>query len=321
MSYYLGQASHDEHGTYYYGQAGDQTGTEVAIAKFYSYPWNVILRPTDPELARKSANAMIDACKNDRGLGYDMAQRNTAYAQWLKVGKKIANITVPSEVDCSSLTSLCITEAGLDILSGRSNAPVTSNLRGILLATGKYKAFTGSALTDPSNLKRGDVLLSEGHHVAIFLGTSKEKVGGEEPVNDFGIVYAAHCQKDGWKSEVHDGLTAGTVGESKRMEALKIKCPKAKEGEVQMKVSAKAHIEGIGWMDVPEAEEITIGTTGQGKRLEAVELTFTNVPEGKSVYYQAHVQTFGWQAKVTNGFPVGTTGMSKSIEAFKIWCC
>lgn len=320
MAYYLGQASHDERGDYYYGAAGDQTGTEVAISKFYSYPWNVVLRPKDAELARKSANSMIDACSNDRGFGYDMGQRNTAYAEWVKVGK-IANITKACEVDCSSLVSLCITEAGLDILSGRSNAPVTSNLRSVLLGTGKYEALTGSLLTDASKLKRGDVLLSEGHHTAIFLGTSKEKVeDAEQPKNDFGIYYQAHVQKYGWMDKKHDGLTAGTVGESKRMEALKVTCPKAKDGEPQMKVSGKAHIEGIGWVDVPEAEEIILGTTGESRRLESVELTFTNVPKDKKVYYQAHCASIGWQAKVENGFPVGTTGMKKSIEAFKIWC-
>lgn len=316
MAYYLGEASHDEHGSCWYnGQAGDQTGDEVAIHKWYSYPWNVVLRPKNAELARKSANAMIDACRNNK-IGYDMNQRNTAYTQW-KQTKDIAKIATACECDCSSLVSLCITQSGVDVLTGRSNAPVTSTLKSILYNTGAYEILTGSLLTDPSKCKRGDVVLSEGHHVAIFLGTSTDKVESteEKPVNDFGIKYQAHVQGKGWMDVKHDGLTAGTVGESRRMEALKVTCP---EG---LKVSGKAHIQGTGWVAYPEATEITLGTTGKSKRLEAVELTFTGVPEGKKVYYQAHCETYGWQDKVENGFPVGTTGMAKSIQAFKIWCC
>lgn len=37
-----------------------------------------------------------------------------------------------------------------------------------------------------------------------------------------------------------------------------------------------------------------------------------------SVVYQTHVQTIGWQAKVSNGAISGTTGQSKRLEALNI---
>jgi N-acetylmuramoyl-L-alanine amidase CwlA len=166
----------------------------------------------------------------------------------------------------------------------------------------------------------GDESKWRAFHAALTASTSTPKEE-EKPVNDFGIKYSAHVQGKGWLPVVHDGLIAGTTGESRRLEALKIVCPKAKEGETQIKVSGKAHIQGIGWKSYGEAEELIIGTTGESRRLEAVELTFTGIPSGKKIHYQAHCQSIGWQAEVLNGFPVGTTGMKKSIEAFKIWCC
>ena len=166
---YIAESGHDEHGRYTGGKAGDQTGQECYVHEYYNYPWNVFIEPIDDYLARDIANNGIDAANNDH-IGYDQWQRNSAYAEWKKVGS-IAKITKDCEVDCSALVSLCITQAGCDILTGRSNAPVTSTLRSILLNTGKFRRVSAPT-------KRGTICLSEGNHVAIYLGTSKEKKGG-----------------------------------------------------------------------------------------------------------------------------------------------
>lgn len=326
MTVYIGGARHDEHGSCYEnGKAGDQTGTEVAISAWWNYPWGAVYRCKDEKIRQILANNMIDATCNEK-IGYDMNDRNSLYKYWKAQGRDIAKVTTACECDCSSLVSLCVTQAGIDILTGTVNAPVTATLGDYLMKTGKFEKLTGKILTDPSLLVRGDILVKPYGHTEIVLGTSKEKVVINEEkkdaaVNDFGIEYSAHVQGKGWLPVVHDGLIAGTTGESRRLEALKIVCPKAKEGETQIKVSGKAHIQGIGWKSYGEAEELIIGTTGESRRLEAVELTFTGLPSGKKIHYQAHCQSIGWQAEVLNGFPVGTTGMKKSIEAFKIWCC
>ena len=156
---YLGQASIDERGTFRNGKAGDNNGKEVAIRSYYNYPWNVFLAPKSTDLGDKIANAMIDACNNNH-IGYDMNQRNTAYTQWKKYGS-IEKIATDCETDCSALTSLCVTQAGVDILKNTINAPTTSTLRKVLLATGKFEVVI-------SPTKRGTICLKEGSHVAIF---------------------------------------------------------------------------------------------------------------------------------------------------------
>ena len=37
------------------------------------------------------------------------------------------------------------------------------------------------------------------------------------------VVYRAHVADKGWLPEVHDGQTAGTTGEARRMEAVEIR--------------------------------------------------------------------------------------------------
>lgn len=150
---------------------------------------------------------------------------------------------------------------------------------------------------------------------AILGGESMDEVKqpASKAVNDFGIKYKAHCQAIGNCTEVHDGQIAGTVGLSKRLEALTITCPDG------MKVSAKAHIQRKGWVTYDAAKEITIGTTGEALRLEAFELNFEGVPKDKTVKYAAHIQSIGW-TNSENHFPIGTMGQSLRIEAVKIWC-
>lgn len=46
----IGHARSDERGKYAGGQAGDQTGNEVAITEFYSRPWDVVFWAKDPAI-------------------------------------------------------------------------------------------------------------------------------------------------------------------------------------------------------------------------------------------------------------------------------
>lgn len=186
---FLGQASHDERGdSYYNGQAGDQTATEVSITGYYNYPWNVFLEPIDNSFGHRVANAMVDACNNNH-IGYDMNERNSCYTEWKKAGS-LAKITNDCETDCSALVSLCVTEAGHDILSETTNAPTTWTLKGILLGTGKFREVN-------SPVKRGTVLLNTQNHVAIFLGNTTGKVEVIEDLKGGTNMYCTFEMTDG----------------------------------------------------------------------------------------------------------------------------
>jgi len=130
---------------------------------------------------------------------------------------------------------------------------------------------------------------------------------------DVGVTYKAHVQNIGWQDWVSDGLTAGTTGQSLRLEALNIGLTNSLSG---MRIKYKAHVQNIGWQDWVY-DSSTAGTMGQSLRLEAIQIELENAP-GYSVEYQAHVQNIGWQNWGSDGATAGTTGQSLRVEALRI---
>ena len=130
------------------------------------------------------------------------------------------------------------------------------------------------------------------------------------------IQYEAHVSNIGWMSSKRDGSTAGTTGQSKAMEDLKVSILNpVEDGSVQI----DAHVSGIGWQgwDTPSASEG--GTTGQGRAVEAVRLRLTgSLARDYDVYYRVCASNIGWMAWAKDGEEAGTTGMSCSLEAVQI---
>lgn len=149
---------------------------------------------------------------------------------------------------------------------------------------------------------------------AILEGANASPQKDSKPVNDIGTVkYSAHVQGYGWLKEVHNGMVAGTEGESRRLEAFKLDL-----GGITCDI--KTHVQGVGWKTIKDVTKDTvIGTTGKAKRLEAFEVcNVQGVPEGKKLHYSAHVQGVGW-ISATQGYPVGSMAQGKRIEAVKFW--
>ena len=134
--------------------------------------------------------------------------------------------------------------------------------------------------------------------------------------NKMHIQYEAHVSNIGWMSSKRDGSTAGTTGQSKSVEDLKVSILNpVVDGSVQI----NANVSGIGWQgwDTPSASEG--GTTGQGRAVEAVRLRLTgSLAKGYDVYYRVHASNIGWMAWAKDGEEAGTTGMSCSLEAVQI---
>nr|WP_320026225.1 GerMN domain-containing protein [uncultured Acetobacterium sp.] len=130
---------------------------------------------------------------------------------------------------------------------------------------------------------------------------------------ELGVSYQAHVQNIGWQSAAVDGATAGTTGQSLRLEALKLQFANA-PGEAGIKY--QAHVQNIGWQSIVSNGQ-EAGTTGQSLRLEALKITLENLP-GYSLEYRGHVQNIGWMPWVTDGEIVGTTGQSLRLEAIEI---
>lgn len=118
------------------------------------------------------------------------------------------------------------------------------------------------------------------------------------------LQYQAHVQDIGWQSILSNGQTAGTTGQSKRVEAIKITSPN---------IQYRVHMADIGWGAWSTSGSIA-GTTGQSRRIEAIEIK-SNIP----LKAKAHVQDIGWQKEVSGyNIMIGTIGQSKRLEAFTI---
>ena len=127
------------------------------------------------------------------------------------------------------------------------------------------------------------------------------------------IIYSAHVKDIGWQDYVQDGEIAGTVGESLRVEALKIKLVNVPS---TAHIKYRAYVYGKGWQDYVQDGEIA-GTTGKNRMIEAIQIEIEGL-EKYTVEYQAHVQDIGWQVWALNGMDAGTIEQGLRIESARI---
>ena len=139
-----------------------------------------------------------------------------------------------------------------------------------------------------------------------------EEKPDEEPKKEPSICYTTHIQDIGWQNQVKDGEMAGTEGQAKRLEAIKITL-KDLSG---VKIKYQTHIQDIGWQDW-KYDGTLAGTEGQSKRLEAIKIELEE-SDKYSIMYRVHIQDIGWQDWRYDGEKAGTEGQSKRLEAIKI---
>lgn len=173
MAVKIGHASIDERGKASGGVAGDQTGKEVCTREWYNKSWISVIRAKDSKIAEKIAKAMEAACANDK-IGYDQSQRTTLYTEAKAKNWDLSKITKACETDCSALVAVCVNAAGVTV----SKDIYTGNEESALKNTGKFEVLKESKyLTSDAYLKRGDILLSNGH-TAVALSNGAKATGG-----------------------------------------------------------------------------------------------------------------------------------------------
>ena len=132
-----------------------------------------------------------------------------------------------------------------------------------------------------------------------------------EPVN--AVNYRTHVQDVGWQPYVRNGMTAGTSGQSKRLEGIQIKLNNIKGG-----IEYRTHVQDYGWMDWVGNDAMS-GTSGQSKRLEAIQIRLTGVAaDTYDIYYCVHAENTGWLDWAKNGESAGTAGFGYRLEAIQI---
>lgn len=145
------------------------------------------------------------------------------------------------------------------------------------------------------------------------------------------IDYQVHIQNIGWqvangKNYVSDGALAGTTGQSKRLEAIKISL--TDELSSHYDIYYRVHAQNVGWLYWAK-NGAPAGSQGLFARLEGIEIKL--VPKGTGTFeqsrafvsgttlsYQTHIQSIGWQTSKGNNQVSGTTGQEKRLEALKI---
>lgn len=167
----IAHASIDENGKISGGIAGDQTGKEVCIRSWYNKPWNVVIRFKLLAMRQKLADFMRKVANNPY-IGYDQQNRNSLLQYARNVGYDPSKINTPCEGDCSSTVTVGCIYAGLQekqlVING--NCATTRTLRNLLKNTGMVDIYMEKDYTAKTeNLLVGDILLSEGHHVAVVV--------------------------------------------------------------------------------------------------------------------------------------------------------
>ena len=145
--------------------------------------------------------------------------------------------------------------------------------------------------------------------------------GGDAPGSTTAAFYtdeavaSVHAQDYGWMAPVTDGAICGTVGEGKRLEAIKITVPSL---DCSGSIEYRTHVQNIGWQDWVADGEMA-GTSGLSYRLEAIEIQLTGeLADTYDVYYRVHAQNFGWMGWACNGESAGTSGYGYRLEAIQI---
>ena len=162
---FIGGAHIDERGQATGGQAGDQTGRELSVSRYYTHKlgWRVFRAP-QPAARALIADAMTAACENPH-IGYDQAQRDTLYNAAKKFGFDPSLVTTDVETDCSALVRVCCAYAGYRLPNMR-----TATMPKTLLNAGFIEI-----VCNPDQLLPGDILVTpSAGHTEIVVKTEGE---------------------------------------------------------------------------------------------------------------------------------------------------
>lgn len=129
------------------------------------------------------------------------------------------------------------------------------------------------------------------------------------------ISYSSHVSYVGWQQYVSDGTVSGTTGQSKSVEAFKVRKSSLLPGDVVY----KSYVSRRGWSNEVKNDAIS-GTTGLSRNQEAISIRLTgDISNYYSVYYRTHMSYIGWTGWAKDGEETGclNTDLSK-IEAIQI---
>ncbi|OXS25243.1 MAG: hypothetical protein BI182_05800 [Acetobacterium sp. MES1] len=139
----------------------------------------------------------------------------------------------------------------------------------------------------------------------------------------YGVQYKTHIQDYGWESAwKSNGALSGTVGESKRLEALRVELTGA-DLPFGANIQTYVHVQNEGDLGPFDMGSLA-GTEGKGLRLERITLNLRNLPDYQ-LRYNVQVQNVGWlrdendvSTWFVSGESAGTSGKGYRLEGIKI---
>lgn len=140
--------------------------------------------------------------------------------------------------------------------------------------------------------------------------------------SNIGVEYITHIQDKGWETIWNrNGSLSGSVGESKRLEALKVELTGSLPDEAN--IQTYVHVQDMGYLGPFEMGNLA-GTEGKSLRMESVKLVLNKLP-GYRLKYDVHVENKGWlrdqydsSTWFNGGEWAGTAGESLRLEGIRI---
>lgn len=175
---HLAQAASSEYHSAY-GTPPNQLRTkgaldgELNIVDFYG-GWRYCFRPKNPDVAERIAYLMEGAVLNANFIGYGQASLKSDGGRYPREGVfdalfQMANrdtrlIKTLCNCDCSSLVAACVYGASSALYIPELRTMWTGTERQMLMQTGEFVEITDPLLLQlGTGLKRGDILLKDGH--------------------------------------------------------------------------------------------------------------------------------------------------------------
>lgn len=279
-------------------------------------------------------------------IGWMAWAKNGAYAGTLGMSKRLEAYEVKFTLKGQSVLTPTIPKGERPVLNYQvkvgQNGWQSNKLEGQMAGTlGESKALDGVKFT-LSTLKYGDILYrthvqDKGWGEILGSQTSKDYQGKRlEAIQldlsgnlkqNYDIYYRAHVQDKGWMAWQKNNSVAGTVGESKRLEALEVKLvAKASDFSSQtdhsfleMKhpgLSYQTYLQKDGWKPTVLEGQLG-GSIGLSKSIKAIKLNLGSTALG-NIEYRTFLNGSGWQTVVNAGRESNVPNESQQVEAIQM---
>ena len=128
------------------------------------------------------------------------------------------------------------------------------------------------------------------------------------------VSYTVKIHNENYGNNVKDGAMAGTTGQAKQLEGIKINLNNM--SMMSGSINYQGHIQNVGWGDTV-SNGTAVGVNGN--RLEGIRIWLSEaISVYYDVYYRVHCQNLGWLDWAKNGESAGSEGYSYRAEAIEI---